>query len=295
VSADLSIRLSAASCPTCRVPAALARDTAYCLKCGWNRSAARRQIVFGAFWAAAYLAIGAYILSGGLGGFGWTVSAVFLVLMAFTIKNIFTLWSDWKVLCSSNRRTFGEIRFEVDTPVPQYGQTSLIDSIGKLPRPRAVRFTEDAKSSIWVYGIVGALMASLFGFGTMRNMDAIRQIEQQGLVVLMMLAIVVLPILAVLLRFRRDKRLVSDGELGVARVTRQWFLRFKGTHSNVSYAFEPESNKIIKGSFQDNSKSIFPGMEIIVYYDRDRPRKHVAGPDAIYEPYDPSSEFEPIG
>lgn len=295
MSADLSIRLSASACPACRIPAALARDTAYCLKCGWNRSAAQRQLLLGAFWSVGFLGVLVFGLTGKLGRFDWTVSAVLLVLGVFSLMNVFTLWRDWKVLRSSKAGDFNEIRFESANTGTQSHEGSLVKGIEKLQRPRPVRFTEDAKSSMWGYGIAGILLGAFFGFAAIRNIDAIRIMENRSLLALMLLSALLLAGVASLLRFRKDKSLVSEGELSIGRVTKQRFLRFKGPHSLVSYEFRTESSEPITGSFQDNSKSLFPGMELIVYYDSKNPRRHVAAPDAIYEPYDRSLGFERIG
>jgi hypothetical protein len=79
----------------------------------------------------------------------------------------------------------------------------------------------------------------------------------------------------------RQKRLVSEGELGIGRVTQVLQAKFGGPY--VTYEIETPSGERLSKIASNNKTNLSPGMTVPVFYDRENPRRQVALCAAFYE------------
>jgi hypothetical protein len=79
----------------------------------------------------------------------------------------------------------------------------------------------------------------------------------------------------------RECDLLENGEVVLARVTRQWS-GSKGA-SSIECEFTDYQGQFHKLIAADNSKKLYTGMSVPVFYDRDNPKRNVAACASLHE------------
>jgi hypothetical protein len=96
---------------------------------------------------------------------------------------------------------------------------------------------------------------------------------------------IVLPLIVLLLAFWisiRDRRLVTNGEISIGKVTDVSLRRKRGRA--ITYEFLDVSGRLITASSPDNTRSFSPGMVVPIFYNSESPGKdHVALCASFYE------------
>ena len=76
-------------------------------------------------------------------------------------------------------------------------------------------------------------------------------------------------------RARRDRRLLSEGELAVATVMHQELSGGKHRVSRINYEFRDAAGKRVQGKATDDSRSLYEEMQAPVFYDPAKPEESV--------------------
>jgi hypothetical protein len=74
---------------------------------------------------------------------------------------------------------------------------------------------------------------------------------------------------------RRDRRLLAEGDSAVATITAQWVDGGRHPRSKINFRFRDMSGRSIHGESDDDSRSLFEEMEIVVFYDPTNPENCV--------------------
>jgi hypothetical protein len=95
---------------------------------------------------------------------------------------------------------------------------------------------------------------------------------------------IVLPLILLLIAFwisNRDKRLVTHGEMSIAKVID---VRLRRRVPAITYEFLDRSGRLITASSPDNTRSFSPGMVIPIFYNSEHPdTDQVALCASVYE------------
>jgi hypothetical protein len=155
--------------------------------------------------------------------------------------------------------------------------------LATLPRPRPVRMSRRGK--IIAIVVLSALLASL-GIYAVAGVLAQRAAGGQeagasqfpvyalSIVFIVVFDIVMLNVIG------RQKRMLADGEMAVARVTKQWMAR---NGPNIYYEFTTPLGEHFTRGAADTSRRLSVGMNVPVFYDPQKPKRQLALCASFYE------------
>ena len=148
--------------------------------------------------------------------------------------------------------------------------------LASMPRPREVRLSFRGKSTVTV--LIIALLASLAGYfatlavarrslGDQRPQASQFPADAFAIGTISVIAVVLLTVVA------RQKQLMAEGELAIARVTQRW-----QTHRGpaIRYEFTTLGGQRLQGGSGDGSRKLEEGMSVPVFYDAQKPKKQLA-------------------
>lgn len=156
-------------------------------------------------------------------------------------------------------------------------------ALAMAPRPRNVRLSRSGKT------VAAILCAALFGglsayvtalISTRRALGADPTHPAQfpqvalGMSLMVVFAIVMLNVVA------RQKQLLTEGEMAVARVTKCWKGRYGPA---IQYEFTTPLGDRFSTGANDSTRQLSVGMQVPVFYDPQKPKKQVALCAAFYE------------
>jgi hypothetical protein len=151
----------------------------------------------------------------------------------------------------------------------------ISDELRTLSKPRRVRLKAMPKviAIAFPVAIGGALY---FGFGDVRD-GLLAYTSVIGLLIQLFVAFIWSAIaIQVLLRARRDWKLLAEGDVAVATVTAQW-MTGGGRHrrSKIGFQFKDSSGRLIPGEADDDSRTLLGEMPIAVFYNPSNPKNCV--------------------
>lgn len=162
-----------------------------------------------------------------------------------------------------------------------YDEVALV--LSALPRPRPVRMSRQGKLKAGVTTGALVIAVGIFVSGAMRSQPAAARGVAASSPVLMFvlpMALVAVVSLVMLSALARQKRLVVEGEMALARVTKRGISR---NGPNIGYEFTTPIGERLTGSAQDGSRQLAVGMNVPVFYDAQSPKKQVALCGSFYE------------
>jgi hypothetical protein len=277
------------------MPTANAMGKAYCPQCGWNRGEAEKQtrqflrllpalvILFDAplivwiFMGHAEVPV--------LGGLG-LVAIIPAILVVLVVRGKIRV------------RAFEALSVQAAAGGPsQEGTTStaapggeiagpydkMILVLADLPRPRPVRMSRRGKIIAMV--VSTALLASLgiyaaTGLAIQRPVGGQYAGPSQFPVYALSIAFIVVVALVMLRTLTRQKFLLAEGEIAIARVTKRWMAR---NGPNIRYDFTTPLGEHFTRGAADGSQKLSVGMNVPIFYDPQKPRRQLALCASIYE------------
>jgi hypothetical protein len=164
--------------------------------------------------------------------------------------------------------------------------------LAALPRPRRLRMSRQGKLKAIVTTVALAIAVGIFVSGAMRTQPASARGAAASSPVLMFvlpIALVAAVSLVMLAALTRQKRLLAEGEMAVARVTKRGISR---NGPNIGYEFTTPLGERLTGSAQDGSRQLSVGMSVPVFYDAQSPKKQVALCGSFYEVVLPGEKLD---
>lgn len=165
-------------------------------------------------------------------------------------------------------------------------------ALASMPAPRDVRLSRRGKTTVTVLMI--ALLAALAGY--LATLAVARralgdQSPQASQFPLDALAIGVIAVISIVLLtlVARQKQLMAEGEVAIARVTRRW-----QTHRGpaIRYEFMTLRGEHLQGGAGDGSRQLAVGMNVPVFYDAQKPKRQLALCASFFEVNEPGRETE---
>jgi hypothetical protein len=159
-----------------------------------------------------------------------------------------------------------------------------------LPRPRLVRMSRRGKIIGMV--VLVALLASL-GIYAAAGMAAQRAEGGQDAgasqfpVYALSIAFIAVFAVVMLNVIGRQKRLLAEGEIATAHVTKQWMAR---NGPNIFYEFTTPLGEHFARGAADGSRQLSVGMNLPVFYDPQKPKRQLALCASFYEVVLPGKE-----
>ena len=161
--------------------------------------------------------------------------------------------------------------------------------LATLPRPRLVRMGRRGKIIATV--VLVALLASLgiYAAGVLAQRAAGGQEAgaSQFPVYALSIAFIVVFGIVMLNVIGRQKRLLAEGEIATARVTKQWMAR---NGPNIIYEFTTPLGEHFSRGAADGSRQLSVGMNVPVFYDPQKPKRQLALCASFYEVVLPGKE-----
>ena len=281
--------MSNITCPLCGAPIKervfFGQGKPFCVHCGWNLESAASslkekarvaQLILAAF---AIMAIALFWASSNARRDDHLFPAL-PVLAVFALAGGIPMWS-----YLSTRRA---IALAKATPSLQGVQAqpipdAFMQRIQSLPRPRRVRFYFPgamAVIAVFAFAILFGIM--IYGMARVRapveprNTAPFPYFVFVGPLVFVGL-IVGIVIIPAVLKERRNRPLLQDGEMAAARVLAQRTVaQGKSSYSQIEYEFRASDGQTIRNTERDLSRKVFEDMLIPVFYDPREPSRCAA-------------------
>ena len=160
-----------------------------------------------------------------------------------------------------------------------YDDTSQI--LSELTRPRPVRMSFRGKLIVFFIPAVLVMLVAVIAINERSHPTP--GLRAGFFMSLLQVACILSTVLGLIQSriYVRQKRLVSEGELGIGRVTEVLQARFGGPY--VTYEIETPSGERLSKIASNNKANLSPGMTVPVFYDRENPKKQVVLCAAFYE------------
>lgn len=167
-------------------------------------------------------------------------------------------------------------------------------ALAALPRPRPVRMSRRGKIIATV--VSAALMASLgiyaAGLAGTSRVAGGNAGPPQFSVYPLSIAFVLVVALVMLNALARQKRLLAEGEIATAQVTKRWMGR---NGPNIRYEFTTPIGEHFTRGAADGSRQLSVGMNVPIFYDPQSPKKQLALCASFYEVVLPEEKIELSG
>jgi hypothetical protein len=288
-------------CPNCHAVTRLAGNQRYCLSCGWNRdramAALRGNLKMMPFSVLVFAGFAAFMVR------GWHFRdpvqiAIFcgvpligiLVNYIYARKNLATLEampaqatrpgraSDGSASGATAREAGLESGLE-----PSAEASAKYQALVCASRPREIRMSSQGK-----FGVTAGLLMSV-GFAAVIGLHlSTKWAPQQSFVRFQpgdwfMAGFGALLLLLPFGIWRGQKTecdLLENGEVALAKVTRQWSDR---NSSSIECEFKDFSGQVHKVIAADNTRKLFESMSVPVFYDRENPTRQIAYCATLHE------------
>lgn len=289
-------------CPNCHAVTRAAGNQRYCPSCGWNRDAALASLRGGMkmmpFGVLMFVGFVAFMVR------GWHFRnpiqiAIFCAVPAFGMlvnyvyarRNIATLGAlsvrAVRPGAAPADSTHGD-RARVDGTdtdlAPSAEATAKYQALMRTTCPRQIRMSWQGKFGI----IMGSLMA--LGFAAVIGLQLYNKwVPRQSFVRFQTGDWVMAAIGALLLLVpygiwrgqRTECDLLENGEVALAKVTRQW--TGDKNSSSIECEYKDFSGQVHKLIATDNTRNLLQSMSVPVFYDRDNPKRQVAYCATLHE------------
>lgn len=282
--------MGVAYCPRCQGGVARAAGQTYCPRCGWNLLVAAHQIrTLQRLLPVLLLPFVAFGLLMVARSDEWET---FLVVV---IVGVGLLYWGMRSLRRSQARLDGVK--PVLEPKSQPEAFSLdVDELGRqthellqMQRPRPVRLTAAGRL---YFGLMAALVAGFEAVLLWHLLSAImaaapeNRLSSASWTLLAGITLCLLVLAVIPYYLSRQKNLVMNGEIGLAKVVRQW--RVRG-NSFITYEWESAGERLRRETV-DCTHRLYREMMVPVFYDPAKPTRQIACCAAYYEVVLPGSE-----
>jgi hypothetical protein len=260
----------------------------YCPQCGWNREAAEKQTrLFLRLLPVLVMVFDAPLII-------WIFigHAEIPILAAFAALAIVP--AILVVLVVRGKVRVGALSAQPAAAVTSQAGATLITApseavaeqytlLTELPRPRQVRMSRQGKMSVTMISVALLVFAcALIAMAVMQPAAAPGNITSPArpLVYVLPLGLVAVIMFVMQRALDRQRQLLADGELAMARVTKQWTAR---NGNGIRYEFATPAGETLSRMTTDNARQLLVGMTVPVFYDPQQPKKQVALCAAFYE------------
>ncbi|MGD0906602.1 MAG: zinc ribbon domain-containing protein [Candidatus Acidiferrales bacterium] len=281
-------------CPQCNAPTASTLGKKYCPQCGWNRAEAEKQTrLFLRLLPVLVIIFDAPLIVWIFIGHAEVSVLALLGAVAFIPAILVVLVVRGKVRMES----FGTARPKSPDAAlslpPQGGVASIAAPneeiaqkyrvLAELQRPRPVRMSRMGKINVAVISIgLLAFAVALIAMAVLKPNAASASTKQPPRPLVIVLPLGLVTGIALLMRrsLLEQRRLLTLGEMAMARVTKQWAAR---NGNGIRYEFTTPAGEAFARMSTDSARLLDVGMNVPIFYDRQEPKKQVALSAAFYE------------
>jgi hypothetical protein len=278
--------MASVECPVCHAPASLASGKPYCPRCGWNRDVAIAQLRSGLktlpFGFLTFFAFAYFVFFRSVSHFDPIAivivlvfpSSVMLIAYIFTRRSLHNLLAQpiptFRPDAASATVVTGSATAEDTAPRPEYH--ALLGS----SLPREIRMSSGGKfaivmASLMAVGFSAAIGVHLYAVWLPRHSSATFR-NGDWIVAGVALLLGLIPY-GIWRGQSNECDLLENGEVVLAKVSHQWSGK-NGSSIECEFTdFRGQTHKLIAS---DNSRKLYEGMTVPVFYDRDNPKRVVA-------------------
>ncbi|HUJ30263.1 MAG TPA: DUF3592 domain-containing protein [Candidatus Acidoferrum sp.] len=284
-------------CPLCHSRVSLAGQLPYCMNCGWNRDAA----ISGLRASLNALPMAALLTAAFLGFvvFGWHFRdpgqiAIFagVPFLGITL-NYVTMKSR---LGKLEALPASPTRVAADSPDSDGSANDGSQSANatepsaqdqvllRTSRPREIRMAKRGQFSIAIGLIVVLVFATVIGlhlYSVWARTLSFETFTRKDWLTMGLAALILLIPFGMWRSQKRECDLLENGEIAMARVTRQW--SSDRNSSSISYEFKDFQGQTHQAIGFDYTKNLCQGMTVPVFYDRDNPKRQIAYCSTLHE------------
>jgi hypothetical protein len=247
----------------------------YCSLCGWNVALAKeierkalKQLPWSFLFFGVFFGAVAYLSKTEFALFPFALLSIFIVASAIAS------WKKLRLLEAS----YPTAAYQVPLPVVSAGETrtladraAVFEHLKNFATPRQVRFKPVPRviSIAFPISVVAGVYWAFLLARTGISMSS-------DLLVLLGAAIVWSAIaITSIRRAVRDRKLLAEGSLAIAVVTRQYLTGGKNRRSQIQYEFKDAAGRKYGQSVTDDSRTLYEEMETPVFYSPANPEVNV--------------------
>lgn len=282
--------MAATECPFCHSALANAGKVRYCPQCGWNKQEAISQLRLSMrmfpFAFLATLGFTYFIFRNFTHSRGFDIAlAILLPAFAFALGFLFMRMSLTKVegapdfagrpATAAETRELSVTAQNSRDPIPDSEAAPGDQALFKISRPREVRWNARGKKKATLTVVYLLVCGGLVSFSVYQEWASAHSFSDLGVNQLVLAAVVAMVAGLVISTWRttaRDRGLLENGELVLARVINKWTVR---TGETIYCEYQGAHGQWRKISALDNSHSLEIGMVTPVFYDPANPKRQV--------------------
>jgi hypothetical protein len=284
-----------AECPVCHKKPAYAGNTAYCPNCGWNResaiSAMRMSMNSLAIGLAMFCAFAAFMYWG-MGFKKTPMLMIFLIVPALAIPFNFLYvrrkLTKLKAMPPSSphpaaHSTFNLVPENTPTATQMFPANWRDEALLRTPPPRQIRVSKSGRLVMGITLVGLSVFFIPFAISIYNHWTAYHSFANvQGLGWgIAMEVLVALAAYGIWRGQTRECDLLEHGEVVMGRVLRQW--TDSKRNSSIDYEFTDFLGSSHKEGAFDRTNQLVSGMPLVVFYDRDNPKRQIAYCTTLHE------------
>ncbi|HEY6467791.1 MAG TPA: hypothetical protein VIY69_17450 [Candidatus Acidoferrales bacterium] len=166
---------------------------------------------------------------------------------------------------------------------PAFAPSARDEALLRLPAPRQIRVSKSGRLVMWVCSLGLLAFVAPFAANAYRQWELYHSFSNvRGLGWGIALeCIVALAVYGIWRGQVRECDLLEHGEVVMGRVIRQW--TDDKRNSSIQYEFTDFLGSSHRGSANDRTNQLFSGMPVVVFYDRDNPKRQIAYCSTLHE------------
>ena len=267
---------------------------AYCPQCGWNRGEAEKQTrLFLRLLPVFVILFDAPLIIWIFIGHAEVPVLAVLGVVAIIPAILVVLAVKGKARMEASRTPATRPGQTLATATLQDRTTSTAAPSGEVPeqykvlaelqRPRLVRMSRQG-----ILNVTATALALLVFAGALIAMTMLRPAASGGniappsrsLVTVLPVALIAVIAVVMMRSLTQQRQLLTVGEIGLARVTKQWSAR---NSNGIRYEFTTPAGEKFSRMTTDSSRRLAEGMSVPIFYDRQQTKKQVALCAAFFE------------
>ncbi len=285
-------------CPQCHAVTSLAGNQRYCLSCGWNRDAAIKALQLN----LKMMPVGILVFAGFVAfvvrgwkfhnpiqlAFFFSVPVLgYLLSFIFTKRNLAKLEA---LPTPRPRPTVAADGANGIAPGPDAAfelsaeASAQYQSLLRTSRPREIRMSSQGKfgviaGSLMALGVAGAMGLQLYTKWALHQSFA--RFQGGDWAMAGFGALLLLFPFGIWRGQKTECDLLENGDVALAKVTRQW--TGNKNVSSIECEFKDFSGQVHKVVSADNTRKLYQGMSVPVFYDRENPKRQIAYCATLHE------------
>jgi uncharacterized protein (DUF983 family) len=281
--------MPAPPCPKCGATTVFAGYDPWCPSCGWNREEAGNRLRRAARKAPLFYIFAAVIFGVFFQAWRNPQPATLAIVFVLPLVPVLLLYASLRWSRKKYEAAVRDFEAGIRPAAPSQPARALSPAAGEfqslleMPRPRPVRVSRKGRSNLLIAlaGVAAFDLIFLAHIWTAyKEAGSFQALPRADWMWLMLAVAMALIPYATWKNVKRQRALLETGEVALATILKQFGNR---STFSIQYEFRDAQGLKVTGLATDNTRSLYEGMNVPVFFDAQNPKQRVAQCESFCE------------